>query len=46
MKITFDIDDRLDEIFRNTIAKRKGLHKGVITDALTEAIQDWVKKKK
>ena len=39
----FTLDDDLDIKFRETIAKVKGLHKGVIQESLQEAIRDWIK---
>jgi len=44
-KITFELDDQLEEKFRVSIYKRKGLRKGVITLALIEAIKQWMDKK-
>jgi len=42
VKVTFSINDRLDKQFRDTVAKRKGLHKGVLGESLEEAIDDWI----
>lgn len=39
-----EIDDALDERFRQTIAQKKGLHKGVIKEAFEEAIRMWIEK--
>jgi hypothetical protein len=41
-KITFDLDDKIDEKFRKVVADTKGLHRGVIQEALEEAIQLWL----
>ena len=41
-RITFKIDENLNRKFRNVIAKRKGLRKGVIGEALEEAIREWI----
>jgi hypothetical protein len=41
-KITFELKDELDEKFRKVVADRKGLHKGVIGEALEEAIRMWI----
>lgn len=45
-KITFNLNDKIEKDFRKKIAARKGLHKGVITESLTEAIKIWMKKKR
>ena len=42
VKVTFSINDSLDKQFRATVAKRKGLHKGVLGESLEEAIDDWI----
>ena len=39
----FEIDDKLEEEFRNTVFQRKGLKRGVIKDALIEAMNLWIK---
>ncbi len=44
-KMIFTLDDDLDEQFRKTIATVKGLHRGVIQEALEEAVQEWIKQK-
>lgn len=43
-KWIFEMDKDLDERFRQAIAKKKGLHRGVIRKALAEAIEDWISK--
>jgi len=43
IKWIFDIDRDLDERFRKVIARKLGLHKGVLKTALTEAIENWIK---
>lgn len=45
-KIIVEITDELDEKFRKAIINTKGLHKGVIKEALEEAIEDWIKRPK
>ena len=45
-KLIVDIDDKLDEDFRNIIVKKFGFHHGAIKKALVEAIQDWIKRNK
>jgi len=42
-KMIFTLNDDLDEKFRKTIAAVKGLHRGVIQEALEEAVQEWIK---
>jgi hypothetical protein len=44
-KMIFTLDNDLDERFRKTIASVKGLHRGVIQEALEEAVQEWIKQK-
>lgn len=41
-KMIFDLDDKLEERFRKTVADVKGLHKGVIKESLEEAIDAWI----
>jgi hypothetical protein len=45
-KLTVLIDDKLDERFRETVFKKKGMHKGNITEAIEEAIECWIKDQK
>lgn len=45
VKITFEITKELDDKFRKSVAIRKGVRKGVIGQALAEAIGDWIKHK-
>lgn len=42
-KITFEIDEKLNQKFRKTIASSKGLYRGAIQEALIEAINLWIK---
>ena len=42
-KITFEIDDKLNQKFRKTIASSKGLYRGAIQEALIESIHLWIK---
>jgi hypothetical protein len=42
VKITFELDDKIDEKFRKVVADTKGLHRGVMQEALEEAIQLWI----
>lgn len=46
VKITFDLDNNLNDKFRKTIASSKGLYRGVIQEALIEAINLWIKSTK
>ena len=41
-KMIFDLNDELEERFRKAVADSKGLHKGVIKEALEEAVQLWM----
>lgn len=43
-KWIFEIDTKLDEDFRVAIGKNKGTRRGVIKEALEEAIKDWIEK--
>jgi predicted transcriptional regulator len=42
VKITFELSDEIDEKFRKLVADTKGLHRGVMQEALEEAIQLWI----
>jgi hypothetical protein len=42
----FDLDDKKEKEFRDTIIKVKGFHKGVIKESLEEAIDAWIKEQK
>ena len=46
VKITFELDDLLNEKFRKVIVTKKGLYRGAIQESIIEAINDWIKKKK
>lgn len=41
-KLTVLLDDKLDEKFRKAVFKRKGMHKGNITEAVEEAMLLWI----
>lgn len=41
-KLTVLIKDDLDEKFREAVFQRKGMHKGNITEAIEEAIDQWI----
>ena len=44
-KIHLSIDDDLDDRFRMAVAKKKGMKKGNLTEAVEEAMKDWIKAK-
>lgn len=46
VKITFELDDTLNEKFRKVIGTKKGLYRGAIQESIIEAINDWMKKKR
>ena len=46
VKITFELEDTLNEKFRRVIVTKKGLYRGAIQESIIEAINDWMKKKK
>jgi hypothetical protein len=46
VKITFELEDTLNEKFRKIIVTKKGLYRGAIQESIIEAINDWMKKKK
>jgi hypothetical protein len=46
VKITFELEDTLNEKFRKVITTKKGLYRGAIQESIIEAINDWMKKKK
>lgn len=43
-KMIFEIDDKLEERFRNAILQRKGWKRGVLKEALIEAMNLWIEK--
>ncbi|MDG6991534.1 MAG: hypothetical protein JRM99_09005 [Nitrososphaerota archaeon] len=42
VKTTIEIEEGLDEQFRKAVIERKGFHKGVLGEAVEEAISLWV----
>jgi hypothetical protein len=46
VKITFELEDTLNEKFRKVIVTKKGLYRGAIQESIIEAIRYWMKKKK
>lgn len=43
-QINFALDSELNEKFRNAVFIKKGMKKGVISDALIEAVNLWIGK--
>lgn len=41
-KMNIVLDDELEKKFREAVFKRKGMKKGNISDALAEAIEEWM----
>ena len=41
-KLIVEISDELDERFRNALFKSKGFKKGVIKEAMNEALETWI----
>lgn len=41
-KIIFDMNEDLDQRFRNIVVKKHGLHRGVIRKSLEEAVELWL----
>jgi hypothetical protein len=41
-KIIFELDDKKEQEFRDTVIKVKGFHKGVIKESLEEAVDLWL----
>lgn len=41
-KLNVNVDDDIDEKFRNEVFKRKGMKKGNLTKAVQEAMLMWV----
>jgi hypothetical protein len=44
VKTTIEIDDERDKKFRHAVAMSKGMRKGALSEALQEAIDDWLQK--
>ena len=45
-KLVVEIDDTLNKEFMDAILAAKGWNKGVIKEALREAIEDWIRESK
>jgi hypothetical protein len=43
-KINLILPDKTEEEFRNAVFKKYGLKRGNISQAIEEAIKDWIKK--
>jgi hypothetical protein len=43
-KLTIMVRDDLDEEFRNAVFKKKGMHKGNLSEAIEEALEMWIDK--
>jgi hypothetical protein len=41
-KLNLDLDDKIDKKFRDAVAKKKGMKKGNLTDAVEEAMLMWM----
>ena len=41
-KYNLNVEDKLDEKFREAVVKKKGMKKGNITEALEEAMVLWI----
>lgn len=46
VKITFELENNLNDKFRKTIVSSKGFYRGAIQEALIEAINLWIKSTK
>ena len=44
--ITISVEDAVEENFRKTASETKGSGKGVLGKAVTEAMREWVEKKR
>jgi hypothetical protein len=43
-KLTVLVKDELDEKFREAVFKKKGMHRGNITEAVEEALDLWIER--
>jgi len=41
-KLTVLLDDELDERFRKAVFENKGMRRGNITEAVEEALEEWI----
>ena len=44
--LALNVEDDLEKKFRETVFKRKGMKRGNITEALEEAIEQWIDSEK
>ncbi len=44
-KLTVFLNEKLDEKFRETVFKVKGMRKGNLQEAVYEALEMWIEKK-
>ena len=44
MKVIVKLDDALDKQFRETVGRVKGAYRGVLREAIQEALKDWIEK--
>jgi hypothetical protein len=42
VKTTVEIEESLNEKFRKAVVERKGFHKGVLGEAIEEALEAWI----
>ncbi len=45
-KMNIVLDDAIEEKFRRTVFERKGMKKGNISEALEEAVKQWMEYRK
>lgn len=45
-KINISLDDKLEERFRKAVFYSKGMKKGNISEAFSEALEKWIKEQK
>jgi len=43
-RINITISDQLEDKFRKAVAAKYGWKKGALSEAIEEALQDWIKK--
>jgi len=43
-RINITISDQLEDRFRKAVATKCGWKKGALSEAIEEAVQDWIKK--
>lgn len=45
-KINISLEDDLEQRFRKAVYESKGVKKGELSEAISEALEDWIKKQK